>query len=108
MIVVMGVVLGLIVVAGVVRSELRSALCGLTLSNGVEVLVSEETYREIVRRFQASDPGDGQCWDEVVLEVLRPDRPHEWRFLARSLGYHVVEDGIRARRRRRTVGGRTV
>jgi hypothetical protein len=78
--------------------EARAAYHGLTLSNGVEVLVSPETYRAIVAAYlavcaadqsagadMASVPDDAMRWDEAVLKVMRQQRPREWRFLIESL-----------------------
>jgi hypothetical protein len=94
----------LILLGAAIRYEVRSALIGITLSNGVEVLVSREAYREIVRRFQTRDePDDWARWDEAVLETLRPVRPQEWRYLVRSLGYQVASEGLGSRRQRQTV-----
>jgi hypothetical protein len=94
--------LAVIVVALAVRYELRSALYELPLSNGVPVLVNQKTYGLIVRRFQTeTEPDDLIRWDGVVLDTLRPERPQEWRFLVRSLGYRVAPtNGARLRARR--------
>ena len=99
-----GLTLGSIVVAAAIVYEVRSALFGLALSNGVEVLVSQEMYWSIVRRYQAdSEPDDRVRWDHAVLDILRPERPNEWRFLVRSLGYQVSSGGgVRTRRQRQT------
>jgi hypothetical protein len=104
MLVVVGVTVGLIVAAlAAVRYELRSALYGISLSNGVEVLVNQETYGSIVRRFQTeAEPDDAVRWDHAVLDTLRLDRPREWRFLVQSLHYRVVPASVLAHRPRRT------
>jgi hypothetical protein len=78
--------------------EARAAYHGLALSNGVEVLVSPETYRAIVDEYlavcaadqsagadMASVPDDAMRWDEAVLKVMKQHRPREWRFLVESL-----------------------
>jgi hypothetical protein len=104
MLVALGIALGCIVIAAAVHSEIRAAQCGVVLSNGVEVLVSPQMYRAIEDRYAARGEADAwQCWDEAVLEVLRPVRPNEWKFLVRSLGYHVAPEGFAARRQRQTV-----
>ncbi len=99
-----GLTLGSIVVAAAIVHEIRSALFGLALSNGVEVLVSREMYWSIVRRYQAdSEPDDRVRWDHAVLDILRPKRPQEWRFLVRSLGYQIASaEGVGTRRQRQT------
>jgi hypothetical protein len=75
-----------------VRHEIRAACVGLTLSNGTEVLVSPTEYERVVAVYRTScaaaadDGADvGRLWDEVVLGVLRPTRPNECRYLARTL-----------------------
>jgi hypothetical protein len=91
MLVLCELILGSIVVGAAIFHEVRSALFGLSLSNGVEVLVSRDTYEAIVRRYQADgEPDDRVRWDDAVLDILRPDRPHEWRYLVRSLGYQIA------------------
>jgi hypothetical protein len=105
MLLAIGLTLGLIGVALAVRYELRSALYGISLSNGVEVLVNQETYRSIVRRFETgkeSEPDDLVRWDHAVLDTLRPVRPREWKLLVRSLHYRVGQPGVAGRRPRRT------
>jgi hypothetical protein len=105
----LGLTLGLILIMAAVHSELRSASYGVTLSNGVEVLVGPEMYREIVKRYRSleeHEPDDWTRWDRAILEVLRFERPNEWKFLARSLGHQVVGEGAGARRRARTVNHR--
>jgi hypothetical protein len=98
-----GLTLALIVVVLAVRHEMRSALYGLSLSNGVEVLVNRETYGAIVRRFQTeTEPDDRIRWDHAILDTLRPERPEEWKFLVRSLRYRVAPTGVAGRRSRRT------
>jgi len=91
-------------VIAAIQSALRSACCGITLSNGVEVMVSPETYRAIMDRYRTQDEPDASIrWDHAVLDILRPDRPNEWRFLVRSLGYHISGEAIGTRRRRQIV-----
>jgi hypothetical protein len=98
-----GLAVGLMVVALAVRYELRSALYETSLSNGVEVLVNQETYGSIVRRFQTlTEPDDLVRWDDAVLDTLRPERPREWRFLVQSLPYRVAPTRVVRRRVRRT------
>jgi hypothetical protein len=99
-----GLVLGSIVVGAAVLYEVRSALFGLALSNGVEVLVSREMYASIVRQYQSDgEPDDQVRWDHAVLDILRPERPYEWRFLVRSLGYQIsTSEGAGTRRQRQT------
>jgi hypothetical protein len=100
----LGVIFGLILVAAAIHSEIRSALVGIALSNEVEVMVTPAMYREIVQRYQTLDePDDWERWDQAVLDVLRPERPNEWKYLVRSLGYQVSADGFGARRRHHTV-----
>jgi hypothetical protein len=102
MLLAIGLTLGVIVVVLAVRYELRSALYGISLSNGVEVLVNEETYGSIVHRFQTeTEPDDAVRWDHAVLDTLRPVRPREWRFLVRSLHYRVAPATVAGRRARR-------
>jgi hypothetical protein len=104
MLVALGLTFGAIVIAAAIHSELRSADYGIALSNGVEVLVSPRVYRAIIERFGALDEADAwQRWDQAVLDVLRPERPHEWKYLTRTLGYHVAVEGFGSRRRRSTV-----
>jgi hypothetical protein len=105
MVLAIGLTLALIVVVLAVRHELRSALYGISLSNGVEVLVNHETYGAIVRRFQTEteiEPDVRSRWDDAILATLRPERPEEWKFLVRSLSYRVAPAGIAGRRSRRT------
>jgi hypothetical protein len=102
MLLAIGLALGLIVVFCAIRYEVRSALYGISLSNGVEVLVNEETYGSIVRRFQTeTETDDVARWDHAVLDTLRPVRPQEWNFLVRSLRYRVAPAGFAGRRSRR-------
>jgi hypothetical protein len=99
MVVAAGLTLGLIALCAAIRHELRSASYGVALSNGVEVLVSQETYGSIVRRYRAKNGSDDLArWDDAILEVLRPERPNEWRFLVRSLGYRVSAEAGTGRR----------
>jgi hypothetical protein len=98
------VAIGFTVTVAATHRALRSAYYGITLSNGVEVLVSPQTYRAIVSQYGNNDEPDAwQRWDHAVLDVLRPDRPNEWKYLVRSLGYRVAPEGFGARRQRLTV-----
>lgn len=104
MLVLLGSTLSLILIGAALCFEIRSAVCGIALSNGVEVLVSPEMYREILYRYQTSDLDDDlERWDQAILDVLRPVRPREWRYLVRTLGYHISEEKHGSRRRRLTV-----
>ena len=86
MLILLGLTVTTIITAAYIHSELRSTWFGLTLSNGMEVLVSPEMYEGVVRRYQASgEPDAWKRWDQSVLGVLRAERPNEWRFLARAL-----------------------
>jgi hypothetical protein len=108
MLVATGLILLLIVIAWAIRHELRSALYGVALSNGVEVLVSQAMYGSIVRRYRAADGADDLVrWDQAILDTLRPERPNEWKFLVRSLGYRVSgELGVSRRWRRSQIAKR--
>jgi hypothetical protein len=102
----LAVAFGLVMVGVVAYSELRSANCGTALSNGMEVLVSPEMYRAIVDRYRSLEGLDAsRRWDQAILDVLRPVRPNEYRFLARSLGFHRPGEGLVTRRARQTVHG---
>jgi len=69
-----------------IRHELRSALCGITLSNGVEVLVGKESYAKILRRYRMlHEPDPARRWDQAALTVVREERPVEAKFLGRTL-----------------------
>jgi hypothetical protein len=104
MLVILGSTLSLILIGAAVYYEIRTAVCGIALSNGVEVLVSPEMYREILHRYQMGDLDDErEQWDQAILDVLRPVRPREWKYLARTLGYQVSGEMHGARRRRVTV-----
>jgi hypothetical protein len=104
MLVILGSTLSLVLVGALIYSEIRSAVCGITLSNGVEVLVSSEMYREILYQYRTLDlDDDRERWDQAILDVLRPVRPREWKYRARTLGYHVSGERYGARRRRLTV-----
>ena len=71
------ILVSIVVVAAIVY-EIRSALFGLALSNGIEVLVSREMYWSIVRRYQMDDEPDHRVrWDHAVLDIIRPVRPHD-------------------------------
>src|SRR4051794_6246971 len=91
-------------IAAFVRSEIRSACCGIALSNGLEVLVDREAHEEILRRLEATDPtAVWKRWDHVILNTIRDEHPEEWRFLARSLlretrSHERTRDSARARR----------
>jgi hypothetical protein len=114
--VVVGLAFGLIALGAAIQFELRSACCGVVLSNGVEVMVSAEMYRSIVARYRSQggsdpepalglelEPEPWQRWDRAVLDVLRLERPNEWRFLVRSLGRPAVAESHLASRQRQTV-----
>jgi hypothetical protein len=104
MLVSLGVAFGLVLVGVVVYSELRSASCGTALSNGMEVLVSPEMYRAIVARYRSLEDFDlVRRWDRAILEVLRPVRPNEYRFLVRSLRVSRSGRVLGTRRARQTV-----
>jgi hypothetical protein len=86
MLTLLGLTLALVLMAAFIHAELRACLYEITLSNGLEVLVNPEMYEEIGRRFQMlDDPDLLRRWDRAVLNVLRAERPNEWRFLVRSL-----------------------
>jgi hypothetical protein len=109
MLMLFGLILGSIAVVAAIIYEVRSALFGVALSNGVEVLVSREMYWSIVRRYQADhEPDDRVRWDHAVLDILRPVRPNEWRFLVRSLGYQVATVQGAGMRRQRQAQTQTV
>src|SRR4051812_6060908 len=100
MLISVGLTLAVVLVAMAIRFEMRSALYGITLSNGVEVLVSPQTYDVIVRRYHALVvPDEDNRWDQAILDILRVDRPSEWTFLVRSLGFHVATDHFATSRR---------
>jgi len=83
----LGLTVTLILMIAFAHLELRSALCGITLSNGVEVLVSPEVYAEIVYQYGTYTSSDyWNRWDQAVLKVLRLTRPNECRYLALTLG----------------------
>src|SRR3954462_14108007 len=95
MFVTIAVAFGLVLFGVAAYSELRSASYGTVLSNGMEVLVSPEMYRAIVDRYRSLEGLDtSRRWDQAILDVLRPVRPNECRFLARSLGYHRLGEGL--------------
>jgi hypothetical protein len=86
MLTLLGVVLTSILLWAALRHELRIAYHGITLSNEVDVLVSPEMYREVLSRYGTLDePDDARRWDRAVLDVMRPVRPLEWRFLVETL-----------------------
>jgi hypothetical protein len=100
MLALLGLTLAWILVVAFILAQLRSSGSGVTLSNGLDVLVGPEMYEEIVQRYRRSDELDPwERWDHAVLDVIRPERPLEWRFLARSLGQRLPVRG----RRRETV-----
>jgi hypothetical protein len=102
----LGLALTFLAVAAYLHFELRSSLYGVTLSNGLEVLVSPELYREIVHQYRTLDEPDAtKRWDQAVLKVIRPRRPKEWRFLVRSLGQQFPSESLGTRRQRQTVHG---
>jgi hypothetical protein len=106
MLMALGLTFALILIVVTIHSELRSASYGIALSNGVQVLVGPEMYREILNRYRTMDePDDWTRWDQAVLDVLRPERPLEWKYLVRSLGYQVSTEGLGTRRRRQTANG---
>ncbi len=87
MLTLLGVALVAILFGALLRHELRTAYHGITLSNGVDVLVGPEMYREILLRYGTLDePDDARRWDRAVLDVMHPVRPRECRFLAATLG----------------------
>jgi hypothetical protein len=86
MLALLGLTLALLLTAALIHAELRASLYEITLSNGVEVLVSPEMHEEIVQQFAMSDDPDLlRRWDQAALTVLRVERPNEWRLLARLL-----------------------
>jgi hypothetical protein len=88
------VILALVAVVAYAHAEICAAWYGLTLSNGVDVLVSPEMYGEIVERHRTLfGRDDGRRWDRAILMVLRAYRPNETRFLSRSLGLRGASDG---------------
>src|SRR5258707_8390419 len=98
----LGLTVAIIAIAAAIHYELRSAAYGIELSNGVEVLVSPEMYRDIVHQYRTLDEPDGwKRWDQAVLDALRPGRPQEWEFLPQSLGYPVTGEGVTTMHRRR-------
>jgi len=109
MLAILGLTIALILITVLAHSSLHSAFYGITLSNGVDVLVSPEMYREIVRQYKIGDePDELERWDQAVLDVLRPERPNEWKYLVRSLGYKVSGEIHATRRRRRAAMHRSV
>src|SRR4051812_24738122 len=56
-----GLALAAVLVAAAVRREVRAAYHGLTLSNGMDVLVSPETYGKILDRFEALGASAGRA-----------------------------------------------
>jgi hypothetical protein len=80
--------------------EVRAAWYEITLSNGNAVLVSPEVYEEINRQFQIfNNPDSLKRRDHAVLNVLRVERPKEWRLLVRSL----EQEAAATRRRHESV-----
>jgi len=98
MLALLGLTLALLLTAALTHAEFRASLYEITLSNGMDVLVSPEMYEEVVQQFEMSeDPDLLKRWDQATLTVVRAERPNEWRFLARSLG----RDPSASRRRRK-------
>jgi hypothetical protein len=96
----LGLTVALLLTAALIHAELHASLYEITLSNGMEVLVSPEMHGEIVQQFAMfDDPDLVRRWDQAALTVLRVERPNEWRFLVRSLG----RDTSASRRRRESV-----
>jgi hypothetical protein len=88
----LGGCLTLVVVVTYVHAEIRSTWYGITLSNGMDVLVSPGMYREIVQQYATLDePDNWKRWDQAVLRVIRHERPDEWKLLVRALGQSVDE-----------------
>jgi hypothetical protein len=86
MLTLLGVALTSTLLWAALRHDLRIAYHGITLSNGVDVLVSPEMYREVLSRYGTLDePDAARRWDRAVLDVLRPVRPLEWRFWVETL-----------------------
>jgi hypothetical protein len=86
MLTLLGVALSSILFWAVLRHELRTAYHGITLSNGIEVLLSPEMYREVLTLYgRLDEPDNARRWDLAVLDVMRPSRPREWRFLVGTL-----------------------
>src|SRR4051812_18913618 len=82
-----GVMLALILLGSWLCREIGSASVEVTLSNGVDVLVSPEMYRAILHQYGTLDGPDHRSrWDQAVLMVMRPVRPRESRFLLGTLG----------------------
>jgi len=100
MLALLGLTLVLLLTAALIHAEFRASLYEITLSNGMDVLVSPEMYEEVVQQFEMfEDPDLLERWDRAALTVVRAERPSEWRFLARSLG----RDPSANRRRREPV-----
>jgi hypothetical protein len=82
MLALLGLAVALILMGAFIYAELHSAWYEITLSSGIDVLVSPEMHEEMVRRFQISKgPDTWELWDEAVLSVLRFERPAEWEYL---------------------------
>jgi hypothetical protein len=92
----LGLTLAFILIVTFVHAEFRSEWCGITLSNGMDVLVSHQMYREIVQQYRMLDEPDvWRRWDQAVLLVIRPERPLEWKLLVRSLRHPNEGSGRR-------------
>jgi hypothetical protein len=86
MLALLGLTCALLLATAIIHAEFRASLYEITLSNGMEVLVTPEMHGEIVQQFEIfDDPDLSRRWDQAVLSILRAERPNEWRFLARSL-----------------------
>ncbi len=83
---ILGLTLLAVLSATFVLAEVRSADYGLTLSNGVEVMVGPSECRRVFEEYQSLAALDGPSrWDQAVLNVLKPPRPREWLYLAHTL-----------------------
>jgi hypothetical protein len=100
MLALLGLTLALLLTAALIHADIHASLYEVTLSNGKEVLVGLEMYEEIMQHFaMLNDPDVLRRWDQAILSVVRAERPNEWRFLVRSLGW----DTSVSRRRRESV-----
>ncbi len=101
MLVILGLALGSLLLVAAIHNELRNAAIEVTLSNGVSLLVNPDQHRSILWHYQMhKEADDVKGWDEAVLEFLRSERPQEWKYLVRSLGYHVANEGFATHRTR--------
>lgn len=99
-----GLALTTILMGALARSGLSSACECVTLSNGVEVLVSLAAYEEIERRHATSDHREGSNrWDEAVLRVIEANRPRECHYLRETLGHDRPAIGSEKVRSKQTV-----